>query len=365
MLIPVHRWAATLAFLVLLPTVAQARLCAPPTFEGGARLQQRGDDMKVLWLPLLFAQHEVCWRKPAQEGERRVFLSGNSGIFGFGVPASMSVAGVLNSRNDPSVHYFNLGHPYAFQVKDALILDRALAYEPDLIVHSVMLTDFRPRAVMGLRPVREFLDANRAQIARMAVRDLPGLAEPLRSLAEATRARQTVPQAVDDWRQIGRFVRLSAGMNARWWRSNVLDAEPGVPLHGASHTAVGPPSTYDCEAVLKNFGKDAAGWNNPRILSYLADLSARTGTPVVVVSSPVAHLPHQGCYNDRRPAVQYVNYIRWLRRKAAESGLHLLDYHDLLPPDMFSDSTHPNARGHRVVAERLATDLGRLEAAAR
>ena len=247
-------WRSSLllaAALALLPVDAAARLCWPAVLDGGKRLQRR-EPMQVNWLPLLFRQHEVCSRSPEHEGEIRVFLTGSSGIYGFPLGPDQTVTGVLNGRRPsarPAVHFYNLGHLFTYQVKDALIVRESLAYEPDLIVHALVLSDFVHRAPVRFPGIGAFLKGNRSALATFAGEQPAGLVEPLARIRDANSAERW-PPAVDNWRQMGRFVRMTAEANARVLLRRVR------PASGAPPTVFPLPpedSDYDCEALVEQF----------------------------------------------------------------------------------------------------------------
>ena len=343
---------AAVALIALLPAgSAWAQVCWPPVVEDGQRLQRLGD-MPVTWLPLLFRQHEVCWRRG--DDERRVFLTGSSGVHGFPLPARKSVAGQLNSIGAHKAHFYNLGHLFTYQVKDALVVRESLRYRPDLIVHMLVLSDFVHRAPIRYQAIETFLEGNRGAVAEFAREAPPGLADPLARIRDDLAGGRWTA-AVEDWRQTGRFVRMTANAHARRLRASALH-----PVAAPPPTPPDPPSDdpdYDCAATLRQHQEAFAGWTEWNILEYLAAVREQTGVRVVVVDWPVARRPRGRCSSVRYPKRALREYRRWLRQTSDELDLPLLDYSTLLAASDFFDSIHPTAEGHRKIATQLAIDL--------
>jgi len=358
-------WRSRLLLLLLLlagaAAPARARLCLPPATDGGARLIPRLD-ASFHWLELLLRQHELCWRRPARDGELRVFLSGNSSVYGFPLPVEEALQAHLDRRfadASPPARFFNLGYLFTYQLKDALILEAAAAYEPDLIVHGIALTDFRHVAPMpfGLEP---FFDANAPAVAAFARERPAGLEAP----AEIYRDYQAgIPAYTTRFRQlreIGRFLRAAAHENALWLRRSGLlppAYEPPDRSRDEALRFMKRQPRYDCAEVTATATSQFRDWRTWNILAYLEQLAGRTGARVMVVNWPVAHEPVGACYNVRYTARQVRAFNRWLEAEAQARGFDYVDLHDLLPARAFFDSLHPIAKGQTQIARRLTPPL--------
>jgi len=358
-------WRSSLllgAVVALLPAAAEARLCWPAVLDNGLRLQRR-EPMPVQWLPLLFRQHEVCSRRPERAGELRVFVTGSSGIYGFPLGPDQAVSGILNARRTPAgppVHFYNLGHLFTYQVKDALIVRESLGYQPDLIVHALVLSDFVHRAPVGFPGVAAFLRGNRGALAAFAEERPPGLVEPLALIREA-QAGERWPPAVENWRQTGRFVRMTAEANAH----SLLAGSRQAAVPSAPFPLPQDDPDYDCTELVARYAAHWESWREWNILAYLESVRNAADVPIVVVNWPVAERPRGRCYSARFPRAELRRYFGWVRREAGDRGLPLLEYQDLLRPDEFFDSIHPNAAGQRKIARQLEIDLAPLLVEAR
>ena len=93
-------------------------------------------------LDAMLASHEITGN-PKEDDEFRVILIGDSSIWGFLQKPEETLAGLLNSEiekcGEKRVEVFNLGYPSLSILKDLLFVDKAMAYEPDLILWFVTL----------------------------------------------------------------------------------------------------------------------------------------------------------------------------------------------------------------------------------
>lgn len=349
---------ALLLVLLALGGPASARVCLPPIFEDGLRLQRVGR-VRTFWIDPLLRQHELCWREPASPDERRVVAVGNSTVLGFPNRADETVWAHLNRRfrtADPPAHFYNLGFAFTYQIKEVLILREAVDYAPDLVVYGLTFDDLRPMLPAMYPPTIEFMIANKGEIAALAAEHPPGVSEPL-DYYRRTQEKGTFPLPFLHLREIGSLVRSAAREHAQ--------ALAALPLFGADERD--PPvrvgrrqASYDCEEVRASYEKWYGGWQEWNVLAYLEWIQGRFGTRVLVVNWPVAHEPRGDCYNARYTTEGLEEYRRWLRRETDARGLAYLDLHGLLPARAFVDSLHPSARGHARVADALEPTLRAL-----
>jgi lysophospholipase L1-like esterase len=337
--------------LLLLAAAARGESrCLPPLFDGGQRLHGL-DPVKLLWIDPALRQHELCWRDVP--GEARIVVLGNSAIYGFPLAAEQSFSGRLNARFDAAgtaAHVFNLAWIYTYFLKDAVILDRALAYHPDVIVYALTLADTSHMAPLPFEPVIEFLRANADTVDAMAADPPPGLEEPLESVRryfEPQRLEVLAARRVN----LSTYLRLVLRQQARVI-ATALGAPPAPPQ---PKTAGRRP--VDCAKVRRQdelFFRDFQVWN---LLGDLAAIRARSGQRVLVVNWPVAHEPKDDCYNGRYTNARLAAFNAWLAAETTRLDLPYLDLSTMLPPGDFLDSLHVSAAGHEQIADRVAAAL--------
>jgi hypothetical protein len=334
-------------------------LCLPPVFEGGQRLHQSGAP-RVFWLELLLRQHQVCRHASSGRDERRIFLLGSSGVFGFPLPVERTFGALLNehfAQEDVPARLFNLCSVFPYELRDALILREALRYEPDLILYPVTPSEFVHMAPALFPPqLVEFFDRNRETLAELVADPPRGLEEPFeryRPLLE----RDTPPSFFDRLREIGSFARIAAAEHARVLARQL---NPSLPPERLSKALTTRQTSYDCGATKEKSEREFSGWKDWNILEHLAELRARLGIAVMIVHWPIAHEPVGDCYNVRFTNALAREFAEWLRAETERLDLPYLDLHDFLAAEEFLDSLHVSAEGHRKIAARLAEDIDPL-----
>jgi hypothetical protein len=102
------------------------RLAYPSDFENGQ-----------IPIESLLAAHALAYTPKAAD-EYRVIVLGSSGIMGWGLEDAETFVGQLNARavwiNNKRLVAYNLAYPYPHAARDAIILDAAMQYKPDLVI---------------------------------------------------------------------------------------------------------------------------------------------------------------------------------------------------------------------------------------
>ncbi len=119
-------------------------------------------------LNAMFASHVLAQEKAADE--YRVILIGDSSTWGFLLKPEDTLAGKINAgdyhtQDGKRVKVYNLGYPIMSLTKDLLLLDQAMAYEPDMVIWLITLESFPrdkqlfpPLVRNNLAPVRELIE---------------------------------------------------------------------------------------------------------------------------------------------------------------------------------------------------------------
>ncbi len=339
------------------PSGARPWLCLPPVFEGGQRLQANAPG-RVYWLPPLLRQHEICWRAPAAPGELRIALIGNSSVYGLPMSVERTVGALLSRRfagaRTPA-HFFNLAMASPYQVRDAVVIQAALAYDLDVIVYPMTASEFVHIAPAYYPTLPPFFTANSRLVERMAEAGPPGLEEPFERYRAAFDGESAASLAIAPLRESGVFARNLVRAAARAVRKRVNSQPRQAP------PKLDPRITeYSCDATREEnqlFYRDWQRWN---VLAYLEQLQRQRDILVLVVHWPVAHEPVDDCYNVRFTDALVTDFVDWLAAEAGVRGLAYLDLHDLLTSGEFLDSLHVSPRGHRRIAEAIAPVLERM-----
>lgn len=314
-----------------------------------ARLAYPGD-FTTGQLPVgaLLAAHRIGEAKPA--GEYRVVLLGDESIAGWGVPDGDTLADELNELNlrklGQRVVVYNLAYPQPSALRDLVILDAALAYEPDLIVWFVT------PATLNNAPTPEevnpaFYEVNAGRLAVLADEypDLAGgwmrahgLLAPGADAPRTTALRD--PHLLPVWlRSLSYPFRQSHVVEV----PEQADREP-VPHYTMQHAGF--------------HSMPGSVWDVLRAGCRAADAG---GAELLVVNQPVADSAEQGSvagYNQRYERELYEHYREALVWFTDYYGLWYVDLWDAVPAGRFTGApTHLDSLGHKMLAARLQSVL--------
>src|SRR5918995_1733064 len=96
----------------------------------------------------MFGAHVISGRKP--KDEFRLILLGDSATWGISVQAEETLSEQINQMqiktcDGRNVRVYNLGYPMPFLMRDVLILDKAMEYEPDMVLWLITLSTLEPK----------------------------------------------------------------------------------------------------------------------------------------------------------------------------------------------------------------------------
>jgi hypothetical protein len=310
-------------------------------FPGRPRLPwgenpQRAYNLTLNNLDAMFASHEIS--QPKHKDEFRVVLIGDSSTWGFLLKPEDTLAANLNAlhltaQDGRKVRAYNLGYPDFSLAKDALILSRAMRYQPDLVVWLVTLRSMP--VWLDTNPLIAF-NSSEAQRLGLYLPDLPPLFHN---------------QMLRERRDLADLIRLQL--------YGVMWAATGIDQHY--------PDSY--EPLQKDFEKDNSFFNlkQPLQESDLAFYVLAAGkrlagnTPLIVVNEPMFISDGKNSdirYNFFYPRWAYDQYRELMPKMAAEQGWRYVDLWNLVPPAEFTNSAvHLTPAGSKLLAARLADIL--------
>lgn len=318
-------------------------------FPGRDRLpfgedQARAYNLSLFDLDAMFASHQVAASKT--EDSFRVVLIGDSSVWGTLLTPPQTLSGQLESSIAGAcalpVHVYNLGYPTLSLTKDLLMLERALAYDPDLIIWLTTLEAF-PRS---------------RQLESPIVANNPGA---VRSLID----RYNLPLDPHDPAFVDPMFFDRTILGRRRALADLLRLQVfGIPwaATGIDQTY---PDTYPPAQV--DLQPDADFYDlNPPILDesrlaldvLAAGVNAAGPARVVIVNEPM--LVSSGANSDIRynffyPRWAYDQYRELLQALSDQNGWRYLDLWDIVPPAEFTNSAiHLSPTGTRLLADRLS-----------
>lgn len=272
---------------------------------------ERSYNLNLYSLEAMFASHKLAGTPKAVD-EFRVFIIGDSSVWGFLLENEDTLTAALNSANLHSPDgrravFYNLGHPTISLTKDLMILDHAMQYDPDLILWPVTLEAFPLSKQTSSPLVQNNADSIRSLIARF---DLP---------IDPNDSQLVVPDFWDHTligqrRNLADIIRLQ--LYGFMW------AATGIDVH--------IPEEIELRAVDLEASQDFAGLQPPELraedlaFSVLrAGIQRAGGVPVMIINEPIFVSDGANSeirYNSFYPRWAYDGYRELMRTIADERG---------------------------------------------
>ncbi|GAB4472686.1 MAG: hypothetical protein Kow0088_07430 [Anaerolineales bacterium] len=300
-------------------------------------------------LDAMFSSH-VLAASPKSTEEYRVLLLGDSATWGYLLQPDQTLAAYLNQTNlrTPQNHrvvFYNLGYPVMSLLKDTLLLDRGLKYQPDLILWLVTLESF-PLEKQLYSPL---LEKNAPEVNRLLDRlnlvdYLPLKETPPPSLWQRSLIGQRKPLA--DWLRYQLYGFL--------WTATQVDHY--IPQNI-------PEKQIDLSAEIEFYGQKPPYLNRQELAFAVIDAAYRISqpTPIILINEPIFISSGKNSdlrYNFYYPRWAYDQYREILADYCQENELTCFDLWDLIAPDEFTNTAiHMTPKGTQQTAEWIATAI--------
>lgn len=306
----------------------------------------RDNNLTLNNLPAMLAAHEIS--RPKADDEFRVLLLGDSGTWGWLLDNQDTLAGGLNAQSLQTpdgrrVVVYNLGYPVMSLTKDLMLLDAAMAYQPDLILWPVTLQSFARGRQLD-HPLLQNNAGRVRELIRTFGLDLDAADE---RFVDRTFLQETL---VGRRRDLADLLRLQT-LGFAWTATGIDQAIPETY----------EPRSTDLAADLSWLDIAAPRPLTREDLSFdiLAAGVERAGSvPVIIINEPM--FISDGANSDLRynafyPRWAYDDYRRRLAETAAAAGWNYLDLWDAIDPAEFTDTpVHLTPAGTRELADILA-----------
>jgi hypothetical protein len=300
-------------------------------------------------LPAMFASHTIS--QPKATDEFRVVLLGDSGTWGWFLTGEDTLAGQLNEMNLQTpdgrrVVVYNLGYPVMSLTKDLLILDEAMAHDPDLILWPITLQSFARQRQLD----HPLLQNNADRVLRLA-------------------ENHEVQLDPDDPRLIDRSF-FEETILAR--RRDLADLAR-LQAFGFAWTATGIDQAIPTEIPLRATDlRDELSWldipeprpftdNDLAFDALKAGIERAGNVPIVLVNEPMFISDGANSdirYNTFYPRWAYDEYRQLMATRAAAEGWTYLDLWDVIPTEAFTDTpVHLTSTGVRQMADILSEKI--------
>jgi hypothetical protein len=304
-------------------------------------------------IPAMFASHTL--RQPKAADEFRVLLIGDSGTWGWFLQNEETLAGQLNemelaTEDGRTVRVYNLGYPVMALTKDIMLLEEAMAYDPDLILWPVTLESF-PREKQLFPPLAQ---NNAERVRRLIVEYGLDLDVEDGRFANPTFFDQTI---VGQRRNLADWLRLQA-YGFSWAATGIDQAIPAdIPLRATD---------FEADLSWQSFAQPVTLTSDDLAFDVLAAGVAIAGdVPILLINEPMFISDGENSdlrYNAFYPRWAYDQYREMLGETAVAQSWPYLDLWRAIPPEEFTDTpVHLTPAGNQLYAERVAEALLKIE----
>ena len=280
-----------------------------------------------------------------KQDEYRVFIVGDSSVWGSLQKNSDTLSGQLNNLNLMScdgkrMDFYNLGYPTLTIFKDLMIIDRALAYHPDLILWLVTLESF-PRE----NQTNSELLKNNAPLINQIVKQY-GL-DSSYYFDEPTFLDRTF---LNQRRNLADLARLQA--YGIMWAATGIDQDLNSPY---------TPARRDFEQDDTFHGEGQRDLESELSMDVLEMAIKRISVPVILINEPI--LISQGensevRYNYYYPRWAFEQYRAIIKNTFDKFKTPFYDFYNLVPEDMFTNSAiHLNRDGEDLLVKEITSIL--------
>ncbi len=306
--------------------------------------QQEAYNLSLYDVDAMFASHQVS-KLAGHKDETRVFIFGDSSVWGTLLKPGETLVGQLNNLNltcqNQPVQFYNLGYPTISVTKDLMLMERALPYQPDLVVWLTTL-----EALPLDKQLASPLAANNPyRILPLVEKYNLGLELPQTGSDLWARSLWGQRRAYADW------IRLQL--------YGVMWATTGVDQIYPNYT----PAAWDLEAEQNYYDFKPPSLPADQFLfdAYPIGQKIAGDIPFLLVNEPIMISDGENSdlrYNFFYPRWAYDQYREMLADTAAQNNLKVVDAWDWIPPQDFTNSAiHMNADAEAVFAEKLAVEI--------
>jgi hypothetical protein len=296
-------------------------------------------------MDLLYASHIAT--RPRLADEYRVFIFGDSSVWGTALHSHETLAGQINKLDlhtcsGQRVIAYNLGYPSNSATKDLLFMQRARQYQPDLNIWLFSMLAFQ-----NIRQDVPFVVDNPLGMQElMSTYGLPHdaskLALPHDSFGDAT--------IVGRRRDLNLLIRLQA--SSLLLGTLGID-DPRIMYEYGIHVQDTPRAEQDFFGILP-----PADLHQHLAFETLPVAAAITGGKIIYVGEPIEISSGEYSsisYNSFFPRWIYDQFREIVTGMSVEGGWLYLDLWDLVPAEQFTTSIfHLNPQGEAILAARLA-----------
>lgn len=290
---------------------------------------QRSYNLTLTQLEAMVASHEISGARNPPD-EFRVLVLGDSSVWGYLLPPADTLAAKINAgdyrtSDGRRLRAYNFGYPTMSLLKDFVLLERALGFEPDFIVWLFTLESF---------PRENQIDSPLVQSNPVTVRDLidqysldldPG---DVRFHESSLWARTIVGRR----KVLADLIRLQ--LYGALWASTAVDRHV--------------PETYNrlredlsADQTFHGYLPDELTVEELAFDVLSGGIQAAGDIPVLLVNEPMFISEGENSdirYNFYYPRWAYDAYRNWMVEISRTSGWDYMDLWNILPASSFTNS---------------------------
>ena len=291
-------------------------------------------------LDAMFASHILAGAQKTPN-EYRVLLIGDSSVWGTLLTPEQTLAGQLNANRfnacGRTVQAYNLGYPTISLMKDLMILDQAIEYQPDMVIWLTTLEAF-PNDKQLTSPIV----ANNAERVRALINKYQLHLNPNdQALVNASKWDQTF---VSQRRAVADLLRLQ--IYGALWASTGIDQVYPKNYERAQTDLEADEDFHELTSL-----HDALAFDVLDAGMSVAPLTLLVNEPMLISNGLNSDIR----YNFFYPRWAYNEYRQTFAEHAAVRHWQYLDLWDLVPEDQFTNSAiHLTPGGETLLANKIA-----------
>jgi hypothetical protein len=298
---------------------------------------EKSNNLSLFNIHAMFSSHKISASN--DDGTIRIFLIGDSSIWGFLQKPEETLAGLLNEKfSQKPIEVINLGYPSISILKDALLIDYAMRYDPDMIIWFTTL-EALPTDNQLVTPI----NANNPRLIQSLIKEyhlenFEILSQPLLERTFWAQRRNLF----DIIRlQIYGFLWDATGIDQEYpenYREALRDfPDPILEFHGID-------KTQDIGEHL-SFNVISQVINQNRATDFIL-----INEPILISKGENSHLQ----YNFYYPRWAYDSYREIINNFSFENGIKYYDFWNIVPENEFTNSAiHLTTDGEKILAEKV------------
>lgn len=291
-------------------------------------------------LPALFSSHIIS--QPKQPNEFRIIVLGDSSVWGTLLDVDQTLIAALNRKEyvacGKKAVFYNLGHPNPSIIKDLLILDYALQYQPDYVIWLTTLEAYPIDKQFTLPLVANNLE----RIADLNIRyDLS---------LELLRPDLSPPSLLE------KSIYAQRRNLADWLRHEIYGALWSATRIDQYRWKYDPPPIDFSDSEIEFQNTQPPLIQEKLTYSVIVNGIRKISTPVLVVNEPMLLSPTSKVrYNLRYPRWAYDPWRERMQKLSFEENWNYADLWDKIPNlEYYTNSAfHRTPEGEELLASYI------------